>query len=197
MHSCGKIAVLTSALLTVGLAWGQTSGPRQPVRSRAQVTSAAGIVPMLSTISTFRVNGTTTPAAITFTANNPGGTIAGSATALLDMNVPNQNHNPWTITVQATTSSMNCGTATPVPVSAITVTCSGAYKPGSHGGTVACSGAFALSSSSAQTIVSGTLATTNGDYGATVTFTLNDSWNYIATTGQSCSVNINYVATAQ
>ena len=197
MHNCGKIAVLTSALLTVGLAWGQTSSPRQPVRSKAQVTPAAVIAPMLSTISTFTVNGSTSPAAIRFTANNPGGTIAGSATALLDMNVPNQNHNPWTITVQAAASTMNCGTATAVPVSAIRVTCSGAYHPGSHQGSAACSGAFALSSGSAQTIVSGTLSTTNGDYGATVTFTLNDSWNYIATTGQSCSVNINYVATAQ
>jgi hypothetical protein len=132
MHKLGLI-VLAYALSTAGLAWGQTTNSRQPARSLAQATTLAGVAPLTS-ISSFTVNGSTSPSAITFAANSPGGTIAGSGTALLDMYVPNQNHNSWSITVQAAGSTMNCGTAAQVPMSAITVSCSGAYMPSHHSG---------------------------------------------------------------
>jgi hypothetical protein len=87
----------------------------------------------------------------------------------------------------AAASFTNCGT---VPRSAVHVSCSGVT-----GGTAgACGGGFNLSGANQQ-IANGKEAIGAGKaYSVTLSFTLADSWSYIA--GSSCTLSLTYTVTA-
>jgi hypothetical protein len=87
----------------------------------------------------------------------------------------------------AATSFTNCAT---VPRSAVRVTCTGVA-----GGTAgACGGAITLSGAGQQ-VASGKEATGAGKaYSVTLSFSLTDSWSYIA--GSSCTLSLTYTVTA-
>jgi hypothetical protein len=146
------------------------------------------------TINSFTV----TPATLTFTLNNPGGTVtAAPVTATANANKGNA-ATTWNISVQANSTTLSGpGCPTGIPVTDITATCSGAAAGGvgAGKGTATCS--LITLSTSPQAFVGGNEGT-NGpasNYTATLTFTLPDKWSYIATTGASCSVQLSYTAT--
>ena len=146
------------------------------------------------TINSFIV----TPTTVTFTLNNPGGNVTATpVTATANAN-KGTSTGTWNITVQANASTLSGpGCPAAIPVTDITATCSAAAAGGngSGRGTATCS-SITLSNSP-QVFVSGAEGTNgpNGNYTATLTFTLPDKWAYIATTGASCSVQLSYTAT--
>ena len=158
--------------------------PRKP-------RAAATLKPMAS--GNFTV--TVSPATINFnTTSNPGTTpvVAGSSAATVTWSALSVfDNNNWTLTVQATAAAFtNCPL---VPVSAVTVTCSSASISG-YGGTAICSGAFPLSTT-AQQVAGGSIGgLISQNYSVTISFTLADSWKYIAEQSPACSLSLNYVA---
>ena len=102
--------------------------------------------------------------------------------------------NTWTLKVNAAaTAFTNCAT---VPVSAVTVTCATATVTGltgTHGATAACAAAFPLSTT-ATTVASGYDANNTLTYTVTITFTLADSWKYIAEMSPACTSALTYTA---
>lgn len=140
--------------------------------------------PMATSIPTMSV----TPAAITFTATDPTGTpvVTGSAGAVVKWSTKGgATANTWTLQVNAPTTFSACPT---VPANAVKVTCGSVT-----GGTGACSAAKSLTNTAA-TIASGTESKGNTAYTVNLTFTLQDSWKYIATS--SCSLAVTYTITA-
>ena len=134
---------------------------------------------------------TVSPATITFSATNPTSlpVVSGSSTAAASWTSLSSGNN-WSLTVQATSTSFtNCPT---VPVSAVTVTCSAASVTG-LGGSAACAGAFPLSTGT-QTVASGSEGILSWGYSVTITFTLADSWKYIAEMSPACTISLTYVA---
>ncbi len=131
-----------------------------------------------------------TPATITASATDPDlGSVSAtpvtvSWSALLGL--PTQT---WTLYVQASgTSFAGCST---VPVSAVTVTCTAASASG-IGGTGTCAGPFPLSTSP-QLVASGAEGTALGNYSVNITYTVAESWKYIA--APSCTLTLTYTAT--
>jgi hypothetical protein len=91
--------------------------------------------------------------------------------------------------VQAPSASFpGCST---VPVSAVTVTCSSATVSG--GGSGSCGGPVVLSTS-AQNLATGTEAFLSATYTVNLTFTLTDSWKYVAQLSPPCSLTVTYTA---
>ena len=138
---------------------------------------------------------TISPWTITFSSPNPdAGPVNGSSTATVQWSMHGNPTALWSLTVQATSSSMTgCGA---VPVSAIQVQCT-SLTSGATGASGSCSsGSFALSTSP-QTIASGAKQG-NGNSGstvATVAFTFTDAWKYPASS--SCSLQLTYTVNAQ
>jgi hypothetical protein len=136
------------------------------------------------------------PATITFTTtNNPttGPVVSGSVPATLTWSAASLFDNSnWTLTVQAAAPTFsNCPF---VPVSAVTATCSSA-SIGGWGGTANCAGAFPLSTAP-QTVAGGSVGgLISFNYSVTITFTLADSWKYIAEQNPACSLSLSYLAT--
>jgi len=133
---------------------------------------------------------TVTPSVITFSATDPDSpTVAGSAPASATWRTSGV-FGTWTLSVQSTAATFQ-GCAT-VPVSAVRVSCTSASNSALFG-SGSCSSAFALSTSS-QVIASGGEGLSTGNYAVTLTFTLTDSWKYIAQLSPSCSLNLSYTA---
>ena len=135
------------------------------------------------------------PSSISFAATNPDSpTVAGSATTTVSWTTTSTPANdPWKLQVSSTSSSFsNCATA--IPASAVTITCTSGFNPGPGGFNC---GAPATLSTSPVTVASGTLpyAGSSTSFWMTFTFTLTDSWSYIAQTSSSCTLNITYLAT--
>jgi hypothetical protein len=131
-----------------------------------------------------------TPSTISFTATDPdSGAVSGSSAATISWTTtggsPSQT---WTLTVQAASSSFaSCST---VPASAVTATCTTVTegKPGS------CGSAVTLSTV-AQQVASGKEDNASpASYSVAISFTLADSWSYIA--NPSCSISLTYTVTA-
>ena len=78
-------------------------------------------------------------------------------------------------------------------MSAVTVSCSGATAGGS-GGSGTCGSSFPLSTS-LQPIAGGVEGDGTNMYTTTLTFTLAESWRYMA--NPSCSLNLTYSVNAQ
>ncbi len=180
--------VAGTVLIVMGCAWGQTSGKS----SRTTVTALGLAAPAAATVSTF----TATPATVTITANNPGGTVASTSSTVSasTSKATTGTHPTWNMQVAASANSMT-GTGCPnVPISAITVSCSTATS-GGRGSSATCAGNFTLSTTY-QTFVSGVQGDTgNPSYGATLVFNLADGYQFYATQGQACTLTLQYQAT--
>lgn len=134
---------------------------------------------------------TVSPATISFSAVNPGTSpaVAGSSTATAQWTALGSGNN-WTLTVQAAAPSFsNCSA---VPVSAVTVTCSSTSVFG-LGGSGSCAGSFPLSITP-QVVASGSEGLVSLEYTVTISFTLSDSWKYIAETNPACTLSLTYTA---
>jgi hypothetical protein len=134
---------------------------------------------------------TVSPATISFSATNPGTlpVVAGSAAATASWTALGSG-NTWTLTVQAASPTFsNCST---VPISAVTVSCSSVSVVG-LGGSGTCAGSFPLSTTP-QTVASGSEGLVSLTYSVTISFTLNDSWKYIAETSPACTLSLTYTA---
>lgn len=171
-------------VLFAGLLSGIASGPvtQAPTRVSPAIVRPQ---PMATSIPTMSV----TPAAITFTATDPTGTpvVNGSAGAVVQWSIAGgKTTKGWTLGVSAPTTFSACST---VPASAVNVTC-GSVTGGNAG---ACSAATSLTNSPV-TIASGNESTGTVNYTVNLTFTLQDSWEYIASS--SCSLAVTYTITA-
>jgi hypothetical protein len=161
-----------------------TSAPLRPVPG----TMPPGTTPTKPQ-STSVTNAAATPATITFRAINPDTTtlVPGSAAVSVTWQTPGNLFGAWSLKVSAPSTFGSCGT---VPASAVTVTC-GSVTGGLNG---ACGGATTLSPGGAQ-IASGTEGfITTTSYSVSLTFTLQDSWKYVASS--SCSLSVSYLITA-
>jgi hypothetical protein len=142
-------------------------------------------------LSTPNFSAYASPSSISFSATNPDTpTVAGSATTTVSWNVANSANDAWKLQVSANSASFsNCPTA--IPVSAVTITCTDGFG----GGPFNC-GAPATLSTSKTTVASGTATGAGTTYfWVTLTYTLTDSWKYIAQTSSSCTLDITYLAT--
>lgn len=136
-------------------------------------------------------NLTVSPATVSFTATNPvsAPTDAGSSAATVSWSNLDFNSGSWNLTVQASSTAFtSCAT---VPISAVTVSCSSVSA--TIGGTGSCAAPFKLSTSP-QVVASGNQGILTYDYSITLSFTLTDSWKYIAETSPSCSLSLSYAA---
>jgi hypothetical protein len=151
-----------------------------PIRMRAPVAPRATIH-----------NAAAAPATISFTATDPDlGSFLGSSPATLSWATPDGNRqNPWTLKVAASTPSFtSCST---VPASAVRVSCS-SVSSGTNG---QCGPAFQLSTALNQ-IASGLQGNGNESYSVTITFTLADSWRYVAEQSPPCTISLSYTIDA-
>jgi hypothetical protein len=142
------------------------------------------LAPQATSIS----NQSVTPAAITFTATSPDNSpvVSGSSSALVGWSIDGNTNISWTLSVSAPATFGSCPT---VPASAVTVSC-GTVSGGTGG---VCGGSRSLSTTPTQ-IANGAGASGNRSYSASLSFTLQDSWKYIASS--SCSVTVTYSITA-
>lgn len=135
---------------------------------------------------------TASPASISFQAGDPDSpSVPGNSAAVVTWSATGNNGRTWNLTVRSAASSFtNCPT---VPVSAVTVTCTGATV--SDGGRGTCAAPFTLSTSP-QILIGGNEGSGgNADYAVNLSFTLADSWKYIARTSPQCSLFLTYTAT--
>jgi hypothetical protein len=181
---------LISAMLLI-LAAGIAQGDNKP-RRPAAISSVAP--PKLTTaIASFTVS----PASITFNATDPDfPTVAGSSAGTATLSITGgASGRSWTMSLQASgTTFTGCAT---VPASAVTVTCTSATDTNTGGstGTAICSAPFALSTTSTQ-FAGGKEGTVSDRYDVTLSFTLTDSWRYIAATTPTCPITLTYTADA-
>ncbi|HUS05788.1 MAG TPA: hypothetical protein VMZ52_05820 [Bryobacteraceae bacterium] len=134
-----------------------------------------------------------TPGNISFQATNPDmGTVSASSPGSLTWTAQSGSHlQNWTVTVQASSSSLAGCPA--IPVSAIRVSCGSATVSGG-GGTGACSsGSFPLSTSPQQ-IAGGAQGDGANSYSVSMNFTLADSWRYLA--NSACTLTLTYSVNA-
>lgn len=138
-----------------------------------------------------------TPATISFTGTNPAtAQLVPGSPAAVTWSYKGSKRNTWNLTVSGG-GSTTFGSCTTVPISAVTVTCASASQAGNGQGTAVCSAPFQLSNGATQ-VAGGT--EDNGSttiYTVNLTFTLKDSWQYMVTTGQTCSLTLTYDATLQ
>ena len=145
----------------------------------AAVALALGLLPLDATVSNFSV----TPSSVTFTSNNPNGSVTGVPSTTNISFKTTANPAAFTVHVRAVTPNFS-GCNTP-PASAVTVSCS------SPSG-VTCAGAAALSGSGNGT----TAATGSGNQNPAsfvLTYNLQDSWKYQQ--GASCSISTQIIYT--
>jgi len=132
------------------------------------------------------------PSTISFTATDPSlGSVPGSSAATVNWTTSSGASNrTWTLQVQAAaTSFTNCAT---VPTSAVTVTC-GSVTGGTAG---ACGPAVTLSTTGQQVASGAEVSGANDPYSVTLSFSLTDSWSYIAEQSPSCTLTITYTVDA-
>jgi len=127
------------------------------------------------------------PSSISFTATDPDtGIVAGNTASTVFWFYSGINKKTWSMSLQAgATTFSGCST---VPVSAVTATCS-TIQVG--GGSQPCGSAVTLSTAP-QVIASGTEAAGFASYQVNITFTLADSWKYVAKMSPSCSLTLTY-----
>lgn len=155
-------------------------------KTRKIISGAGPIVPLTATVGTL----TASPATISFTATDPDlGSVAGSAASTASWTTSSgSTTSAWNLQIQAAAASFT-GCAT-VPMSAVTVTC-GSVTGGTSG---ACKPAITLSTTAQQVATGNESASTNAPYSVTLSFSLADSWKYIAKS--SCTLTLTYTVTA-
>lgn len=152
------------------------------------VVPSSRVLPMATTLSAISAS----PATISFTATDPdAGPDSGSSSATVSWSTSGGSAaSTWTLKVHAAAASFTG--CTTVKRSAVTVTCGG-VAGGSAG---ACGGAITLSGTGQQ-VASGKESTSaNAPYSVTLSFTLADSWSYIAKQSPSCTLSLTYTVTA-
>jgi hypothetical protein len=146
--------------------------------------------PSVPSITSF----TALPSTITFTSSDPDLGATGSAIVTITVAKAMNNH-PWTLTVQASSSTLtNC---TSVPVSAIRASCSGVVVSGTGGvsPTGSCSAPFSLSTAPTQ-LAGGNQGNQTETYTINVAYPFNDNWQYSGASSPACSLTLSYTATA-
>lgn len=159
--------------------------PQQQPAARKHVALSARDVSASASFSVIA-----SPATISFSAVDPDTPFdAGSSASTVTWNASGLSSKAWSLKLSAAASTFsNCST---VPVSAVTVTCASAAVGG--GGAGKCQSSFPLST--AQTlVVTGKEGAGLSNYAVTLTFTLADSWKYIATSKNACTLTITYNA---
>lgn len=133
------------------------------------------------------------PATVTFYATNPNsGAVAGSSQATISWQVVSGSHlQGWSLSVQAASASfMNCSQ---IPASAVQVSCSAAPVSGGNGSGT-CGGPAPLSTT-LQQVAGGAEGDNTNTYTVYLTFTLAESWRYVA--NSSCTLSLTYSVNAQ
>jgi hypothetical protein len=133
-----------------------------------------------------------TPSTISFSAGDPDlGSVSGSSASTVSWTTSSgSSSSSWTLKVQASaTSFTNCST---VPVSAVTATCS-SVSGGSSG---ACKSAITLSTTSQEVATGKESTSSNAPYSVSLSFTLANSWSYIAQQSPSCTLTLTYTVSA-
>jgi hypothetical protein len=188
MHCPRTFAVLTSAVLTVGLAWGQARIPRQPASPNN--TANAQTRPRQKNVAPGPV---VSPATVNFSATNPDtlpSVLGTPVTTFAYNNVDYPGGGTGTLSVGATgfTGGTACGN---IPVSAMTVTCVSAHSSLSCA-TASCIAGSPQLTSAGVPIATGTVGS-GGSCTPNFTITLNynfaDNWKY---TAETCSLLVTY-----
>jgi hypothetical protein len=133
-------------------------------------------------------------AAVSFAATDPDSpTVAGSASVTVSGLIGATGANA-SFKLQAYAAGTTFSNCTTIPVSAVTIACTSLFDPGNSA--VSCAAPATLSTSPV-TVASGTLpaAGSSTSFWVTFTYTLTDSWKYIAQTSSSCILNVTYLAT--
>ena len=172
-----------------GILFAAGAGQKKVISTLKPRTTLSDTLPPVTPLA---ISGmTATPATISFSATDPDSpSVPGNAPASVTWRGTNGFFGSWTLTVQSPSTTFS-GCAT-VPVSAVTVTCTSATVS-SFFGSATCRSPFALSTS-AQVVAGGNEGLGAGDYAVGLTFTLTDSWRYIAKLSPSCSLTLTYVA---
>ena len=168
----------------IPLAVALAAGPPAPVTSKPRVATVAPRATASITLSV-------TPATISFQATDPDSPAdPGSSAAVVKWTSNSTVLRQWSLSVQpSATSFQGCPT---VPVSAVTVTCTQATNATLFGNG-ACSAPAALTTSP-QTVASGNEGLGSGAYEVDLTFTLTDSWKYIANSSPQCTLTVTYTS---
>jgi len=167
-------------LLLSGILLGSGVQPHAP-----NVPAAVILKPQVVNVTQVSVS----PASLSFTAANPDSSplVAGSSSAVVTWKTTGGSvTSPWTLRISSPDTFSSCAT---VPASAVTVSC--ASITGGSGAT--CGGASTLSSSAVQ-IANGLQSNGSTTYSVSLTFTLQDSWKYIASS--LCALTVSYTVTA-
>jgi hypothetical protein len=132
-------------------------------------------------------NAAVSPATLTFTAISPDTSpvVSASASAVVTWSTTGNTLTSWNLKVIAPAAFSSCPT---IPASAVTVSCS-ALNAGNN---ATCGSNAPLSTTPVQ-MATGTDGTVSS-YSVTLNFTLQDSWQYIASS--SCSLAVSYTITA-
>jgi len=173
--------MISTLLIGFLAATASAPGVQAPAQSGAAIVKPK---PMAAAVSA----ASATPSAITFLATDPTGTpvVTGSSAAVVTWKTSGGLLGAWTLNVSAPTAFGACST---VPASAVTVTCASV----SGGFLGACSSATTLSPTATQ-IAGGYEGLGTATYSVSLSFTLQDSWKYIASS--SCSLSVSYTITA-
>lgn len=162
-------------VLILAMAWPAAGGPRRSFETAKMIR-----IPIVAA--------TTITSPVTFTST-PNGTVATQAVTFLDTTAARKKS--WTVKVAASAanySGAQCPTNT-VPASSTTITCNSVTQ-----GTGSCSSGSQPLSTTPYTIATGSY-TGRQNVQVNMTLTFNDSWNYSATAGTGCSLNIQYTVT--
>jgi hypothetical protein len=155
--------------------------PPVPVQNRPLASSGPGVFARLDTL-------TVNPRTVSFVSSDPdtSGTVTVPATVSWNMR-SGWPFNYWTLSVRATGAYL---TGCPsIPVSAVQLTCEKVTDPWALGGG-ACTVSTINLSTTSQQIATGREDPFQGSYLVNLHFTFKDSWRYIATSGQTCSVDL-------
>jgi hypothetical protein len=167
-------------LAGAGLSAGQKA-PRQP--------TPAIVAPLATGIHNFIV----APGTVSFVASDPDSpSHTGSSTVTWNLTGGSILRN-WTLQVASGavlfTGSASCST---VPANAVTFRCASATYSGGTLPSATCSaGTFTLSTTY-QTVASGREGSGSPSFTVTLSFTLLDSWSYVANLSPPCTLNVSY-----
>lgn len=177
----GRTLVL-AAFLTCAMGLALVREGRAALFRPGRVHLALGTVQVLSAA----------PGTISFQATNPdSGQVSGSSPGTLSWRVRGGSSlQNWTLSVQSGSSAfIGCPT---IPAAAVQVSCGSASVSGGQG-TGACGTAFPLSTS-AQQIAGGAEGNGNRLYSVSISFTLAESWRYVA--NPACTITLTYFVNA-
>jgi hypothetical protein len=178
---CRGCLLAVVMLAGAGVSEGQKP-PRQP--------TPAIVAPLATAIQNFIVS----PGTVSFAASDPDSpSHTGSSTVTWNLTGGSFFSN-WTLRVASVGSWFGGGSAScsTVPASAVTFRCASATFSGGTLPSATCSaGTFTLSTTY-QTVASGREGSGTPSFTVTVSFTLLDSWSYVANLSPPCTLSVSY-----